>query len=415
MENSHGLLMKQENMNSREQEVMNSLLKLRTCLQLMPTHAIQFRCSLKFYFHQFVCSYAMRVLHNQSAVSGEHSCAANFLKLRNETRKNAENFVHSLLPMSDDVVRKIKAYVFGIKACDFEDWSEDLEEIREEMVKAGRASSLLMEGHASMMKVLKKNEEDADISFQEMDLLKKVYEDETNLLLTAASHHLSRKKTYEQIGLIFWLPTLGLITRWSQARAEQEQRKIEESLLKASASKRNLEILIEAANLTKKSLIPSIKIFLAGHKACNAFIEATTEQLSKLSNKEEGDKTVALRSYFQKMKKHANELDNDCQRVITSSSHFRTDLKSISSEPGDGNHVDEWLVEQLEKLQTKETGGGSLLKALRDGWQYCLCGFSSIVFSVLSNRTQSMDPIVPPDTLHKYGSGGVDGIKDEQK
>ena len=93
MEYSHGLLMKQENMNSQEQEVVNSLLNLRTCLQLMPTHAIQFRCSLKFCFHQFVCSYAMRVLHNQSAVSGEQSCAANFLKLRNETRKNAENFL----------------------------------------------------------------------------------------------------------------------------------------------------------------------------------------------------------------------------------------------------------------------------------------------------------------------------------
>ena len=69
----------------------------------------------------------MRLLHNESAVSGEHDCAAKFLTLRDETRKNAENYVDALLPKSDNVVRLIKAYVYGIKACDFEDWTLDRE------------------------------------------------------------------------------------------------------------------------------------------------------------------------------------------------------------------------------------------------------------------------------------------------
>ena len=108
-----------------------------------------------------LCSSTMRVLHNQSAVSGEHNCASKFLNLRDETRQNAEKYVNSLLPMSDDVMRKIKAYAYGFKACDFDDWVESLEEIREEVTEAERASNLLIEGHAHMMNALKKNEDDA--------------------------------------------------------------------------------------------------------------------------------------------------------------------------------------------------------------------------------------------------------------
>ena len=226
----------------------------------------------------------MRLLHNESAVSGEHDCAAKFLTLRDQTRKNAENYVDALLPKSDNVVRLIKAYVYRIKACDFEDWTESLDEIREEVLEAEKASNLLKQGHAHMIHVLKKNEVDADICIQEMDMLRRIYEDDANKLLNAACEHLNRKKFYQWLGFFLWLPTLGVASRWAQTTVDREQQKMEESLLKAGASKRNLEVTLEAVNLTRKSLIPSIKIFLAGHQACNAFLKATRQQLSKLSN-----------------------------------------------------------------------------------------------------------------------------------
>ena len=366
----------------------------------------------------------MRVLYNQSAVSGEHNCADKFLNLRDETRQNAQNYVNSLLPKSDNVVREIRAYLYGIKACEFEDWAESLQEMREEVLEAVRASNLLMEGHAHMMNALKKNENDADSGIQEIDMLKEIYEADAEESLAAASDHLNRKKMYQWLGFFLWLPTFGIGTRFAQTRADQEQQKIEECLLKAGASKRNLEVIVEAVNLTKKYLIPSIKIFLAGHVACNAFLKTTKEQLTRLSNNGQADQNEALRRYFQTMKMHVEELDNDCLGVITSSSHFRTDLESIQSEPGDQNYVDKWHAEQLAKLETQQIGSvfGPLLKTLRQGWKHCFCGFSLLLFSVLSyrNQSQSVDSLVH-DTPPNYGGAAdfivkdtIDGLKDEQ-
>ena len=109
-----------------------------------------------------------------------------------------------------------------------------------------------------------------------------------------------------------------------------------------------------------------------------------------------------------------DELDNGCMRVITSSSHFRTDMKAIQAEPGDKSYVDKWLAEQLVKLENQEPGNtfGTLLNILRHDWKYCFCGFILLVYSVLSYQTQTpqtMDPIVI-DSLPNYGS--VDVIVD---
>jgi len=265
-----------------------------------------------------------------------------------------------------------------------------------------------MEGHAHMMNALKKNEDDADIGFQEIDMLKEIYEEDTKKSLAAASDLQTRKKMYQWLGFVLWLPTFGIGTRFAQTRADEEQQKVEECLLKAGASKRNLEVIVEAVNLTKKSLIPSIKIFLAGHEACNAFLKTTKEQLSRLSNNGQGDLNEGLRRYFQTMKIHVEELDNDCLRVITSSSHLRTDMESIQSGPGDQNYVDKWLAEQLAKLETQKTRTGvfgPLLKTLRQCWKYCVCGFSLLFFSVLCYRSQTPSSSSPfLDTPPNYGA-----------
>ena len=67
------------------------------------------------------------------------------------------------------------------------------------------------------------------------------------------------------------------------------------------------------------------------------------------------------------MKKNVDELDNGCMRVITSSSHFRTDMKAIQAEPGDKSYVDKWLAEQLVKLENQEPGNtfGNLVRSTK--------------------------------------------------
>ena len=43
METNHGLMIREEETDSQEQEILEPLLNLRTSLQLMALHAIQFR------------------------------------------------------------------------------------------------------------------------------------------------------------------------------------------------------------------------------------------------------------------------------------------------------------------------------------------------------------------------------------
>ena len=122
---------------AKEQQIVEVMEPLQMSLKQMPAQIIGFRCQLFFIQKTncsliLVCSLVMRILHNQSAVSGEHEGASKFLKLRDQTRRNALIYTDTLLPKSDDVVRKIKEYTYDIKACDFEDWQESLEEITEE-------------------------------------------------------------------------------------------------------------------------------------------------------------------------------------------------------------------------------------------------------------------------------------------
>ena len=285
----------------------------------------------------------MRILHNQSAVSGEHEGASKFLKLRDQTRRNALIYSETLLPKSDDVVRKIKDYAYDIKACDFEDWQESLEEITEEVIEAEKACNLLMQMHDKLVVELKKNEDDAKVGITELSKLKEMYKDEKEKLTSAASEHSKNKEWWD--GQWWW--TLG----FNFLVAKSEEQRMQESLLKATASQRNGEINQEAVNLTEDCLIPAIGEFLKGLRACGAFLTSTREQLEQLGQKGKQGQESAKMRYFKVMKKQAEELDSNCLTFITSSSEIRTNLKAIPSEPCDRNYVDKWLADQLAELK----------------------------------------------------------------
>ena len=103
----------------------------------------------------------MRMLHNQSAVSREHEGASKFLNLRDQTRRNALIFANTLLRKFGDIAFKIKEHAYGIKASDFEEWEESLEEITEEVASAKHAFHLLTDMNFQLVSELKYNEDSA--------------------------------------------------------------------------------------------------------------------------------------------------------------------------------------------------------------------------------------------------------------
>ena len=336
----------------------------------------------------------MRILHNQSAVSGEHDGASRFLQLRGQTRKNALIYTNTLLPKTDDVVKRIKEYAFEIRVSDFEEWHEGLEDITEEVIKAEKACNFLMHLHDNLIVELKKNEDDAMVAITDLDKLKAMYEADKENLLSAATEHRKNKEWLEKLGLILAIPTFGIGTWVAHAKANQEQREINKNLAKATASRKNGEITQEAVNLTEESLIPAIKNFLKGLKACSDFLTATREHLSKLSERGRQGQEDAKMRYFRLMKKHANELESNCMMFITSSSEIRTNLKAIPLEPSDKNYVDEWLACQLAEFKNSNSCKiGSVMNFLKLGFLQEVQGSPGTVVRKLNPPTTAFDAL----------------------
>jgi len=373
-----------------DHQILRPLCNLKKNLQNMPGNVIEF-------------SLAMRVLYNQSAVSGEHSDASSFLQLRDKTRKNALIYINTLLPQTDDVVRKIKRYGFEIRISQFEDWHEGLDEIIQEVTKAEEECKFLMHMHENLIVELKRNEDEAKVAITDLDKLSKKYEADKEELLSNAKQHLMNKEWYDKLGLTLMIPTLGIGTLVAHAKGKKELLQMDKNLYKATASEQNGEIVQEAVNLTEKCLIPAIGSFLTGLKACSVFLTSTREQLSDLSERGQEFQEAATKRYFRLMKGHAEELENNCEMFITSSTDIRTNLKAIPSEPSDKNYVDKWLTEQLANFKSSNPYRfGSILNLFQ-------LGFITDEIEVLeiSEPTVGLDALANEHALKKGRSSSL--------
>ena len=312
---------------------------------------------------QIPFSTAMRILHNTSAVSGEHNEASKYLQLRERTRRNALVYAESLLPKVDELIKKIKGYAFEIRVSTFEEWRDGLEDIVAEVTKAEKSCNQLMNIHENLIDELKKNEEDALVSIKRLEELTKVYEKDRNTLLKFTEKQLRETEQIED-------PMIAkAITNLDQhnTKATMDQEEINRHLLKATAHRRNGEISKEAINLTEKYLIPAIKNFLSNLGVCKTFLSTTTIHLSQLVK---SGSNSSKKRYFEMMKMHVEKLEENCKTFIASSVHMKTDLKSISSEPSDKNHVDNWLSDQLaafDKSDSSQKGNQLMLHASPNG------------------------------------------------
>jgi hypothetical protein len=288
----------------------------------------------------------MRMLHNHTALRGQHKPASNFLELRDKTRCNALIFTSSLLPESEEMVRNIKRVAFEIQNSEYEEWKENLVDITENFKLKGKKCKYLLMLHESLMVELKKNEDDAVVRTFEMEDLNEIYEKEKQKLLKEASSYEKDKEFLDKLATVLMIPTLGIATLICRSKSKKAKRKSEKKLLEASVSGKNEDITHEAVNLTKEVLIPAITNFLTGLNACNKFLIVSNDQLSEMGKEDEYEPS----RYFRLMKGHAKELNSNCNFFLTTSSQIRTDMRTIPTQSTDKIYVDNWLKTQLAAL-----------------------------------------------------------------
>ena len=115
-------------------------------------------------------------------------------------------YTDSLLPKADEVVRRIKEYAFEIRVSSFEEWRDGLDDIGKEVTKAEKACKQLMRMHENLIAQLKRNEDDALVSIQDLEKLKAIYEEDRERLLNTAKEHLTNKEWYDRLGAMLTIP-----------------------------------------------------------------------------------------------------------------------------------------------------------------------------------------------------------------
>ena len=106
----------------------------------------------------------MRILHNLTDVSNDDD--QSFLKLRDDTRRNALIYTEVLQPRSEEVVKIIKAYMHEFRTFECEEWIKNLEQITQEVNTAEQSCHLLLQLHESLTVRLKKSEDDAVVALR---------------------------------------------------------------------------------------------------------------------------------------------------------------------------------------------------------------------------------------------------------
>ena len=68
-------------------------------------------------------------------VSGKTDATRKFLEVRNNTRRNAVVYKDKILPLTEDVIRHIKFFVDTFLDFDYDEWTEGLEDILDDIDK----------------------------------------------------------------------------------------------------------------------------------------------------------------------------------------------------------------------------------------------------------------------------------------
>merc|ERR1711892_218405 len=115
----------------------------------------------------------IRSFYTVNQVSGKE--ARTFLEVRDNTRKNGIVYADKVLPLTEEVVRSIGVYMNYFTDLDFEEWSECLEDIIDELTTAHTCCQILKQMHNTIIVDLKKNQDKAIVGIEMMNKMTELY------------------------------------------------------------------------------------------------------------------------------------------------------------------------------------------------------------------------------------------------
>ena len=218
-------------------------------------------------------SLAMRSLYAENAVGSNENAAKKFRKLRDDTRNDAMVYLRGILPLSTKFVASISEYFEYYEALDYEEWSENLKDILEEVVGYRQLCEALVKMHEEVMVPLKQRQDQAKLVMKEFQELTKEFEKKQAELESKAS-----TKQDWALGLAF-VPFVNVIA--SPILLSSADEDLADAVAKGAEAR-----VQEAASFTvSHTLIPALQCFIEGLSAAAGFFSVMEQELTKLEGK----------------------------------------------------------------------------------------------------------------------------------
>lgn len=310
------------------EDVQLQMKNLNDALDDMPTSMLVF-------------STIMRSLYVDRAVGTPAQSAAKFRKLRDDTRNDAAIYLRHILPWCKELVSSIEDFFENYKNLTYEEWSENLEDIVEEVQGYRKFCRAVIKMHQHVMTLLKERENEAKKVLKELKYLQQQYEERKREYEASAS-----TKKYWRFFLLF-LPGVNLIAcPLLQSLADSDT-------ADAVACGAQADTQEQAALAVANELMPALNHFIGGLTCAAGFFEIMESKLKQYANKAERSLVNPMKLHYTKMNKKAPEIISSCQRFMFALPYVRTELEAIPPEGTDQNYIDRWLEKQQEII--KET------------------------------------------------------------
>ncbi|XP_029197770.2 uncharacterized protein LOC114962878 [Acropora millepora] len=296
-------------------------------------------------------SLTLRSLYSQYAVGTNERPAREFRKIRDDTRNDALVYLKCILPVSTKFVSSISEYFEYFDALNYEEWCENLPDIRQETTGYKELCETVLHMHEDILVPLKKRRDEAFLLVTSFKDLQEEYE--------------KRKMELEDIvqarrawvGILLFIPIVGDIVatvlniQMAKAVAIGQQAKIQEA----------------ATIAVSEALIPALENFIGGLRKAAGFFSVMEQELMKFEDRSSNAVDDPKELHYKMMKKATGSMKSACQIFYAVLPDVKTDFLTIPTEGTDQNYVDKWLEKQEKKIrETCRVPGlaGMILKAI---------------------------------------------------
>ena len=279
-------------------------------------------------------SLSMRSLYAENAVESNEKAAKEFRKLRDDTRNDAMVYLRDILPLITKFVRSISEYFEYYEALDYEEWSENLQDILDEVVGYRKHCEKLVKMHEEIMVPLKQREDQAKLVMKEFQELTKEFESKKAELKSKASN----KRDWALA--LFIVPDVRLIaTPLLSSLADED-------LANTVAKGAEAKVQEAAAIIVIHTLIPALQCFIEGLSAAAGFFSDIEKELKTFKEKDGKGLEDTKKLHYNIINKEAKDIKDICQGFYAVLPAVRTDFAAIPKEGTDKNCVDERLVRE---------------------------------------------------------------------